>query len=164
MMHDDTSSHPPTEGPPGLIGKWEMLGANFINSATHVALLPTNKIFIYGGSSLDPDEFENPSLPRAEMLDMNTSPWQRYSINCEPVTCDLWCGGHTFLSDGKLLFVGGTSYYPPPPDPFYGGLKEAYLFDSFTETWEQLDDMQIGRWYPTLIRLADDRVLTLAGL
>jgi hypothetical protein len=141
-----------------------MLDVNFINSATHVALLPTNKIFIYGGSSLDPDEFDHPSLPRAEMLDMNMVPWQRYSINCEPMTCDLWCGGHTFLSDGKLLFVGGTSYYPPPPDPFYGGLKEAYLFDPFTETWEQLDDMQIGRWYPTLIRLADDRVLTLAGL
>jgi hypothetical protein len=64
MMHDDMSSHPPTEGPPGIIGRWEMLGVNFINSATHVALLPTNKLFIYGRSSLDSDEFDNPSLPR----------------------------------------------------------------------------------------------------
>jgi hypothetical protein len=68
------------------------------------------------------------------------------------------CGGHTFLSDGKLLFVGGTSYFPKSPDPFYGGLKEAYLFDPFTEAWERLPDMQVGRWYPTLIRLADDHV------
>jgi hypothetical protein len=98
------------------------------------------------------------------MLDLNTSPWQAYPLNCDILHCDLWCGGHTFLSDGKLLFVGGTSYYPPVPDPFYGGLKEAFLFDPFTETWERLDDMQVGRWYPTLIRLADDRVLTLAGL
>jgi hypothetical protein len=163
-MHDDTSSHPPAEHTPEVHGKWEMLDVQFINSATHVALLPTNKIFIFGGSSLDPDEFKNATLPRAEMLDLNTNPWERYSINCDPMACDLWCGGHTFLSDGKLLFVGGTSYYPPPPDPFYGGLKEAYLFDPFTETWERLDDMQVGRWYPTLIRLADDRVLTLAGL
>ena len=65
IMHDDTSSHPPAEQPPDIAGKWEMLDAQFINSATHVALLPTNKIFIYGGSSLDPDEFEDPSLPRA---------------------------------------------------------------------------------------------------
>ena len=162
-MHD-TTSHPPAEQPPEVIGKWEMLDVQFINSATHVALLPTNKIFIFGGSSLDPDEFEHPTLPRAEMLDLNSTPWQSYAIDCEPMTCDLWCGGHTFLSDGKLLFVGGTSYYPPPPDPFYGGLREAYLFDPFTETWERLDDMEIGRWYPTLIRLADDTVLAFAGL
>ena len=164
-MHDHPSpSHPPDEQTPDIVGKWELLDVQFINSATHVALLPTNKIFVFGGSSLDPDEFKKATLPRAEMLDLNTNPWQRYSINCDPMTCDLWCGGHTFLSDGKLLFVGGTSYYPPPPDPFYGGLKEAYLFDPFTETWERLDDMQVGRWYPTLIRMADDRVLTLAGL
>ena len=98
------------------------------------------------------------------MLDLNADPWQTYPLNCDPVHCDLWCGGHTFLSDGKLLFVGGTSYYPPVPDPFYGGLKEAFLFDPFTERWERLDDMQVGRWYPTLIRLADERVLTLSGL
>ena len=164
MHHDPSSPHPPAEHTPEAIGKWEMLDAQFVNSATHVALLPTNKIFIFGGSSLDPDEFKHPTLPRAEILDLNTSPWQIYPLPCDPMTCDLWCGGHTFLADGRLLFVGGTSYYPPPPDPFYGGLKEAYLLDPFTETWERLDDMQIGRWYPTLIRLADDRVLTLAGL
>ena len=164
-MHDHPHPSPPEhQHTPEVVGKWEMLSTEFLNSATHAALLPTNKIFIFGGSSLDRDEFDHPMLPRAEILDMNFSPWQTYSLNCEPVSCDLWCGGHTFLADGKLLFVGGTSYYPPRPDPFYGGLKKAYLFDPFTETWEQLDDMQVGRWYPTLIRLADDRVLTLSGL
>jgi hypothetical protein len=141
-----------------------MLGLAFSNSATHVALLPTNKIFIFGGSSLDPDEFKHPTLPRAEILDMNSDPWQVGPLNCDAFTCDLWCGGHTFLADGKLLFVGGTSFYPPVPDPFYGGLKEAYLFDPFTESWERLDDMHVGRWYPSLVRLEDDRVLTLSGL
>ena len=155
---------PGTDPSPEAAGKWEMIAAEFQNSATHAALLPTNKIFIYGGSSLDPDEFDHPTLPRAEILDMNTDPWTSYPINCEPMSCDLWCGGHTFLADGRLLFVGGTSYYPPDPDPFYGGLKEAWLLEPFTETWERLDDMEKGRWYPTLIRLADDRVLTFAGL
>lgn len=164
-MHDDRHPSPPEkEQAPEVAGKWEMLDTEFMNSATHAALLPTNKIFILGGSSLDPDEFGHPTLPRAEMLDLNTSPWKTYPLNCDPIHCDLWCGGHTFLPNGKLLFVGGTSYYPPVPDPFYGGLKEAFLFDPFTETWERLGDMQVGRWYPTLVRLADDRVLTLSGL
>ena len=164
MEHKMPPPPPDAGGAPDVVGKWEMIATEFQNSATHVALLPTNKIFIYGGSSLDPDEFDHPTLPRAEILDMNTQPWTAYPVNCEPMACDLWCGGHTFLPDGKLIFAGGTSYYPPRPDPFYGGLKEAYLFDPFTETWERLPEMQAGRWYPTLIRLADDRVLTLAGL
>ena len=164
-MHDNRHPSPPhQEQAPEVAGQWDMLETEFINSATHAALLPTNKIFSLGGSSLDPDEFEHPTLPRAEMLDMNTSPWKTYPLNCDLIHCDLWCGGHTFLADGKLLFVGGTSYYPPVPDPFYGGLREAFLFDPSTETWERLDDMEVGRWYPTLIRLADDRVLTLSGL
>lgn len=164
MQHRMPPEVPESEQTPEMMGKWEMLEAEFINSATHVALLPTNKIFIYGGSSLDRDEFEHPTLPRAEMLDMNVSPWKSYPIDCDPTSGDLWCGGHTFLADGKLLFAGGTNYYPPAPDPFYGGLREAYLFDPLTETWERVKDMQDGRWYPTLILLADDRVLTLSGL
>ncbi|HEX5839948.1 MAG TPA: hypothetical protein VFY26_19080, partial [Anaerolineales bacterium] len=164
MKHGPHHPPPPVDLPPSAAGQWEMIAAEFLNSATHAALLPTNKVFIYGGSSLDPDEFEHPSLPRAEILDLNTDPWRTYPVDCEPMACDLWCGGHTFLADGRLLFVGGTSYYPPDPDPFYGGLKEAWLFDPFSESWERLDDMRAGRWYPTLIRLADDRVLTVAGL
>jgi len=72
------------------------------------------------------------------------------------------CGGRTVLPDGKLLFVGGTSYFPKSPDPFYGGLKEADLFSPFTEAWERLPDLQVGRWYPALIGRADDHVLTLS--
>lgn len=164
MVSEAPSPPPVPDKLPEIFGKWEMLDQEFVNAATHVALLPTNKIFIFGGSSLDLDEFKHPTLPRAEILDMNTDPWQTYPLNCDALHCDLWCGGHTFLPDGRLLFVGGTSYYPPQPDPFYGGLRESYLFDPFTETWERLDDMQEGRWYPTLIRLPDDRVLTLSGL
>ena len=164
MIWEKHPSPPGSEQAPEVGGKWEMLPAEFVNSATHVALMPTNKLFIFGGSSLDRDEFNHPTLPRAEILDLNTDPWQVSVLNCDPLVCDLWCGGHTFLPDGKLLFVGGTSFYPPAPDPFYGGLKEAFLFDPFTETWERLADMRVGRWYPSLIRLADDRVLALSGL
>ena len=99
--------HPPdTEQAPEVVGKWEMLAAEFVNSATHVALLPANKIFIFGGSSLDPDEFKKPTLPRAEILDMNASPWQTCALNCEQLHGDLWCGGHTFLTDEKLEIQG----------------------------------------------------------
>ena len=49
-MHDHPHPSPPTnEQAPEVAGKWEMLETEFLNSATHTALLPTNKIFIFGG-------------------------------------------------------------------------------------------------------------------
>jgi Galactose oxidase-like, Early set domain len=148
---------------PKEVGQWETITDEFANAATHVALLPTNKILAYGGSSLDPDEFKKPTLPLGQILDLNVEPPQVYQMSQANLHGDLWCGGHTLLEDGKLLFVGGTSFYPPPPDPIFGGLREAYLFDPWRETWERLDDMQEGRWYPTLIRLADNSVLVIGG-
>ncbi len=163
--HPDEEPLPPiTDQNPELVGKWETIDATFTNAATHVALLHTNKIFSYGGSSLDRAEFENPSLPPGEILDLNVDPMTVSPLTREGLDGDLWCGGHTFLQDGKLLFVGGTSFYPPAPDPLYGGHRLAYLFDPENETWERLEDMQEGRWYPTLIRLADNSVLAIAGL
>lgn len=137
-----------------------MLEATFDCSATHAALLPDGRVFVYGGSSLDAEAFQFP--PPAEVLDLTTGQIQQLSMPA--VTGDLWCGGHTFLADGRLLFVGGTSYYPPLPDPFFGGLQEAYLFDPASDSWTRLPDMQEGRWYPTLLLLPDNSVLVIAGL
>ncbi|HSF83316.1 MAG TPA: galactose oxidase-like domain-containing protein [Anaerolineales bacterium] len=159
--HDTSGSIPqPDASDPRLVGRWERLEATFQGSATHAALLPDGRVFAYGGSSLDPQAFSNP--PPAEILDLASE--ETYPLAMPGVNGDLWCGGHTFLADGRLLFVGGTSYYPPAPDPFYGGLKEAYLFDSTGDTWTRLPDMHEGRWYPTLLRLADDTVLVISGL
>ncbi len=163
--HSNEDQTPPEmDQDPKLVGEWITIDAKFTNAATHAALLKTNKIFTYGGSSLDRDEFENPTLPPGEILDLNVDPMTVTPITREELVGDLWCGGHTFLQDGKLLFVGGTGFYPPAPDPLYGGHRLAYLFDPETESWERLVDMQEGRWYPTLIRLADNSVLVIAGL
>jgi hypothetical protein len=162
--HPDPEQPAPPAGDPQKVGRWETIPAEFTNAATHVALLHTNKIFAHGGSSLDRNEFANPTLPPGEILDLSTTPYQVRPITRDGLAGDLWCGGHTLLKDGTLLMAGGTGYYPPTPDPFYGGLKQAYLFDPEAETWERLPDMQEGRWYPTLIRLPDNRVLCVAGL
>jgi hypothetical protein len=150
----------PGDTDPRQAGQWQRLEATFQCSATHAALLCDGRVFVYGGSSLDPDVFPNP--PPAEVLDLSKDLTSLLSM--PGVKGDLWCGGHTFLADGRLLFVGGTSYYPPLPDPFYGGLKEAYLFDPADDTWTRLPDMHEGRWYPTLLRLTDDTVLVISGL
>jgi hypothetical protein len=136
------------------------LEAVFEGAATHAALLPTNQVFAYGGSALDKNRFEDP--PPAELLDLDSM--QTRKVPMAGVDCDLFCCGHTFLPNGRLILAGGTSCYPPTPDPFYGGIRQAFLYDPFAESWQRLPDMQEGRWYPTLIRLADNTVLTFSGL
>ncbi len=38
-----------------------------------------------------------------------------------------------------------------------------HTFDPFTESWTQLEDMSVGRWYPTNVTLGDGRVLIFSG-
>jgi hypothetical protein len=168
-MHPERADHhhsppgpglPSPDADPSRMGQWQRLEATFQCAATHAALLRDGRIFAYGGSSLDREAFSSP--PPAEVLDLAQGLIRQLSM--PGVQGDLWCGGHTFLADGRLLFVGGTSYYPPLPDPFFGGLKEAYLFDPADDSWSRLPDMREGRWYPTLLRLADDSVLVISGL
>lgn len=145
---------------PRLHGRWETIDARFEGAATHVALLHTNKILAFGGSALDPEALPHPAP--AELLDLGTLTVR--SVSMEGVVGDLFCCGHTFLADGTLLVVGGTSHYQPWWHPFPAGRKEAYIFDPATEAWRRLPDIPVGRWYPTLIRLADNSVLVIAGL
>ena len=56
---------------------------------------------------------------------------------------DLFCSGHTFLTDGRLIVAGGAPQY---------NLPSTHMFDPATETWTKLvgHDMNVaGRWYPT---------------
>ena len=97
----------------------------------------------------------------------------------------IFCSGHCFLPDGKLLVAGGelenpypNSYLPIAPDR---GLRYSFIFDPepvvnpgppdpATDFWSITGPafnphiMQKGRWYPTLTLLHNGTVLAMAGL
>ncbi|MEP7227454.1 MAG: galactose oxidase-like domain-containing protein [Gemmatimonadales bacterium] len=68
----------------------------------------------------------------------------------------LFCSGHAFLPDGRLLVTGGHI-----SDDH--GLPDANIFDAATRGWTAVAPMARGRWYPTNTTLPDGEVLTLAG-
>ena len=68
----------------------------------------------------------------------------------------LFCSGHAFLSDGRLLVTGGHISEDH-------GLPDANVFDPATRAWTAVAPMSRGRWYPTSTTLPDGQVLTLAG-
>src|SRR5262249_23907987 len=95
-------------------------------------------------------------------------PQPEYSRPATPV--DLFCCGHAFLPDGRLLASGGTERY----DPFFG-LRQAVTFDPQAGPADPVSppgpagsgtaepDMARGRWYPTLIALQDGRMAAVSG-
>lgn len=117
--------------------------------AIHAAMLPTGKVLLFSaehgvpgihGWLLNPVSLALQNVPPP-------SPWNPD------------CAGHSFLADGRLLVAGGTLGFNPTRGP-----KSAYIFDSFTEQWIEVEDMRAGRWYPSNITLPDGRVITVSGL
>lgn len=73
-----------------------------------------------------------------------------------PVTYGVFCSGHSFMADGRLLISGGHI-----ADTV--GEPKASIYDPFTDSWERLPDMNNGRWYPSNVTLANGDVLVVAG-
>lgn len=46
----------------------------------------------------------------------------------------------------------------------YWGSRKSYIFNIRTETYQKVSDMNIARWYPTLVGLKDGNVLAVSGL
>jgi hypothetical protein len=77
------------------------------------------------------------------------------------LTADLFCSGHSFLSDGKLLVAGGGGGGPGAASSI-----EAWKFDPVPKTWQKtVGNMNYQRWYPTVITLGDEpgRALVVSG-
>lgn len=68
------------------------------------------------------------------------------------------CGHHVFLSDGKLLSVGGGGYSPNSL------ARYGYKFDPVARSWSRTANaMSEAKWYPTAVALGDHRVLVTCG-
>ena len=72
-------------------------------------------------------------------------------------TTNLFCSGHSFLPDGRLLVTGGERNFNND------GVPDANIFDYRTNIWTRGPDMNLGRWYPTTCALANGETLTLSG-
>ncbi len=83
----------------------------------------------------------------------------------------LFCSDLVFLPDGRVLATGGTSYYLDPEVANTGlgvseleGLENTRIFDPKTNTWTQAASMKIGRWYPSMLTLADGDLFVASGV
>jgi hypothetical protein len=159
---------------PAIHGQWELLPFHSGVLAVHAALLPTGKVLFFAGSGSSATRFHSPDFGNEQkgiftsvVWDPATQPGPGNPNFFHPKTIrdahghpfDFFCGGDSFLPDGRLLSAGGTSNYNP-----FKGRADVTVFDPKTQQWSFVTNMAHGRWYPTLITLGDRRILATTGL
>jgi hypothetical protein len=146
------------------LGRWDIVGDSHTNTI-HGVLLRTGKVLLAAGSGNKRRNFDE-KIFRTVLWDpgRNTfedvyTPW------------DVFCAGHTILADGRVLFAGGTKKYeilkqdaPDRKDHQYQGLKDSYLFDPGTESYQKVGPLNDARWYPSLVTLPNGWAIALSGL
>jgi len=161
----------PLDTDPRRDGQWELLSFHSGVLAVHAALLPQGKVLFFAGSGSSALRFDSPdfgNLAKAIFMSVVWDPQAAPPNNFfHPNTIfaadgrpfDFFCGGDSFLPDGRLLSAGGTLGYNP-----FRGRADATVFDPQSQQWSFVATMIHGRWYPTLITLGDGRVLAATGL
>jgi hypothetical protein len=88
-------------------GHWSLLSVpeKFRVNALHAALLRTGKVLIVAGSGNDRKQFDAGKF-HTILWDPATDRFKRIHT-----PSDMFCAGHAFLPDGKLLIAGGTRRY-----------------------------------------------------
>ena len=142
-------------------GRWS---APFIIPVAGITsvLLHTGKVLFW---SYNPADMGSPSAGNTGVA-MLWDPVTRAGVPIAPPE-NIWCGGQTLLGDGRVFVAGGNLRYPDPGAPAgqtgYQGALSAYTFDPASLAWTRQPDMANGRWYPTVTKLADNRVVITSG-
>jgi hypothetical protein len=134
------------------------VGANTAATAIHVAMLHNGKILCVAGSGY----FNATKLGpfEAGIFDPVTNTYSALPNQ----NADMFCCGHAMLPDGNILLAGGTFMYDDlSPNGLWLGAKKAWIYDVAAGSLRTVQDMKHGRWYPTLVTLADGKVLTVNG-
>ena len=147
---------------PVIVGRWSSPFVIPVVGVTAV-LLHTGKVMFW---SYDPVNYHNPKKGN-DGVGYIWNPATRVGYNIPPPE-NIWCAGHTILSDGRVYVAGGNLRYPdgnaPPGQGSWQGTLTNYTFNPHQEIWAKQPDMLRGRWYPTVTKLADNRVVITSGI
>lgn len=110
--------------------------------AIHAAVVRTHKLVVWANTDFDAATGTEASIDLTSGA--SHFPAQHHH---------LFCSGHAFLPDGRILTVGGHM----------DGLTGVHLYHPDGDFWEHVTDMDAGRWYPTCTALPNGQVLTMSG-
>jgi WD40 repeat protein len=141
---------------PAIYGSWKVLpygtqrpnGTAF--SIAHAAMLRTGQVLFLPQFDTNETLLWDPTDETNPQFEFPTVQPSEY----------LFCSGHSFLSDGRLLAAGGGGNF------IANAIASGWKFDPIAKAWSKTSgSMSHGRWYPTLVTLGDEpgRVLVTCG-
>ncbi len=168
---------------------WTVVAPRSKDMAVHAVLLPGGqhgKVLYFGGYRVDDTHLFDVAPPYNDdtITDIEANESPNYNI---------FCAGHAFLSDGRVLVAGGQLHLfdpngieIPAPDRdmpgniehgvhggmAWGGERRSSIFSPLAASWREITPMSLdpagnpdsgGRWYPTLTTLANGQVLCVGG-
>ena len=153
----------PVAGDPSEVGQWSEK-ISLANVPIHTHVLPTGRVLFWGRRN-PPGTPDYPSLNQHEthayLWDPGNplaaaKPTGNQPTDSHGNSINLFCSGHTFLADGRLLVVGGHIFDSQ-------GLNCSTFYDPFADQWTAGPTMNNGRWYPTAVTLPDGRAFVCSG-
>ncbi len=174
---------PQTTPDPSMYGKWEApqsLGT-YTDTVTgetgrpvvpvHINLLPNGKLLLWGRDREPVNGHDIHGYTHAFLLDS-------FYMSLKPVKngrTNLFCSGHSFLPDGRLLVTGGHSTERGAAQEGHGSIN-TNVFDYRSERWQgnpipvptpvgdvPPPNMNNGRWYPYNVTLDSGETLVASG-
>jgi plastocyanin len=129
---------------PPAIGRWDRVSDLDI-FVVHAAMLNTGRVLLWSGTA----EVGDPMVSRVWDPTTDGRTAQAYGE-------DLFCSGHAWLPDGRLLVAGGAPS---------GAMDSTHIFTPLGTggSWTKVNDMNQARWYPTVLTLPDGRLLAASG-
>src|SRR5215211_7238533 len=110
--------------------------------AIHAALMHTGEILYFGGDEHDPGRNVRGRTDRSVLRTFRLFNCKTNEITTTTSTdTDVFCCGHAFLADGRLLVAGGTETFDAKrehadnPHDHYTGLPNVFIFDPGSKRW-----------------------------
>lgn len=182
---------------------WEITVNNAEILAVHAALLPTGssgQVLLMGGDEHNPAQAGNDDTPanavdvdNTRLYDIATAGTTNSVLTLSSPTTDMFCAGHAFLGDGRLLVGGGTKSWVGRGNPgpggadhghhlhdlgSFGGDVASWVYNYEAQTWIRVADMVFrhsdgpdlprdrqggGRWYPSILTLPNGDLIAFSG-
>jgi galactose oxidase len=143
---------------PAAVGKWSDV-IPWHNVAIHTTLLPNGKVLYWSRREKAQNEGLDPHDCTPRLWDRKTGTFSKLPnpLTAQGKKYNLFCSGHTLLSDGRLLVAGGHIGDNQ-------GEPHTSVFDYKTNTWSASASMGArGRWYPTLLTMGDNTAVVSGG-
>lgn len=150
---------PPLQAGANVIGKWDTTLFTLNTVPVHISLLPDERLIYWGRDKNPVDQWDK----AGSCLTYTWNPVTNAKITIANNTTNLFCSGHSFLPDGRLLVTGGHSRWEPMPDQEGIGEDDVNVFDYRFNTWTRVGFMPKGRWYPSNVTLGTGETAIFSG-